>query len=352
MKKQHIFIIVNILLIVAILFGVGVLVFNSNKYEVEPSHEESTLVATKQEAKPNEIEFKLGIIQHTNNSECNACYEGFVAKLAQRGYVNSNNVKIDYVLEENEKKCISAIEKMVNDGYDIIYSIGVFTTGELSTLTKDIPIVFAAVSDPESEGFVASNEKPGGNITGVSSFIPTFEQIDSIKLLLPKAEKVGVIYNGVNQTSSLQVEIAQKEAETKENAFKFETYPITSSSEISSTLDEMLDDGIDTLFFPVDNLVSEDSGEIFEWANENKIPTICGNEDIFNEGGFSVTKINYTSIGSKAADLVVDIAVNGKKPADIPVFYISDCDTVVSKKVMDKLGIKLTENARNKCIIQ
>ena len=357
MKKQFLYIPLNIILALLILGGVGFALYNAMS-KTMTSPEPMTVAAveqtqaarsTKQEAVHQEKLFKIGIIQHTDNEQCNACYEGFIAKLAQRGYINSNNIDVDYVLETDEKKCIAAVSKMVNDKPDIIYSIGGFTTRELQKATDDIPVVFAAVVDPEAEGFVDSNEEPGGNITGVSSFIPTFEQIDAIKFLLPKAKKIGAIYDATNETSVLQSLIAKSEAESDEMKLSYEKYPVIESSEITSKLDEIEEDGdIDVLYLPVDALVIEDIGEILDFAKDKKIPTICGNEMMLEEGGFATALINYTSMGRKSADLVVDIMVNGKLPSTMPVVYKYDCDVIINSDVMKDLGISLTEEADGK----
>ena len=358
MKKQYIYIPLNIILVLLILFGVGFALFNATrtpdtaKETVQPVVQE-TVSATRQEAKYEDKLFTVGIIQHTDNEQCNACYEGFVAKLAQRGYINSNNIDVRYVLEQDEKKCIAAMQKMVDDKVDIIYSIGVFTTSKLQDMTDSIPIVFGAVGDPEADGFVESNEHPGGNITGVSSFIPTFEQIDSIKFLLPKAKKIGVLYDATNETSVLQSLIAESEAKSDEIKLEYEKYPVIESSDITSKLDQIKEDGdIDVLFLPVDSVIGQDIGEIMDFAKDNKLPTICGNEAMLEEGGFSTTVINYTSIGGKAADLVVDIMVNKKKPETTPVVYKYECDTLVNSDAMKDLGISLPKEANGNCEVK
>lgn len=362
MKKQYLYIPLNIILILAILGGIGYAMWNTihrtpvkteKTIETAPATVSQAAPATSQEAVYDDRTYRVGIIQHTDNDGCNACYQGFIAKLAQRGYVNSNNLEVDYVIEQDEKKCIEAMKKMVEDKPDIIYSIGIFTTGELSKMTKDIPIVFSAVPDPESEGFVESNEHPGSNITGVSSFIPTFEQIDSIKFLVPEAKKLGAIYDATNETSVLQALIAKSEAETEALGLKFEKYPIIESTDITSQLNAIKEDGdVDVLFLPVDSVIGQDIGEIIDFAKENKLPTICGNEAMLEEGGFSTTLINYTSIGGKAADLAVDIMVNGKDPATTPVVYKYECDTVVNSAAMKDLGISLSAEAKENCEIK
>lgn len=350
MKKQYIYIPLNIILIIAVLFGIGFLIFNSGKNK-EVKNPTSNNVSTSSNAKANDKLFTIGVVQHTKNKECDACYQGFIAKLAQNGYVNGDNIDVIYVLEESEKKCREEIQKIIDKKVDVIYSIGVFTTQVLKEMNTDIPVVFAAVSNPEGNGFVDSNESPKGNMTGVSSFPPTFEQIASVSFLLPDAQSVGVLYDATSEDSVIQEVIAENEVEESNSSLTFRQYPFTQSSEISDSLKEFLDDKTEVLFLPDDVRIIENIEEIMEFSLENNIPTICGNESMLPSGGFSCTKANYSSIGNRAADIVVEILVNSKKPSDIAVVFDYKCDTVVNKDIMEELGIELSEEAQKRCQI-
>lgn len=352
MKKQYIYIPLNIILILLVLFGVGFLIFNSVNKEKKEVASPNEVVASSNDAKSSEDYFSLAIVQHSNNDSSNQCYQGLIAKLAQRGYTNSNNIDVTYILETDEDKLKAEIDNLLKKKVDVIYSIGSFATEYLKEVDTKIPVVFAAISDPEGKELIESNEVPGGMFTGVSSFVPTFEQIESIKFLLPKAKSVGAIYDSTNETSVTQAILAQGEAESKDIGIEFSKYPISGSSEISSVLDEILEDEIEIIYLPDDEMVSEDIGEIMDFCLEHKIPTICGSEAMLVEDGFSATIINYTSIGRNAADIVVDIAVNHKEPANIPVSYNFDCDTIVNKEVMEALDIELSADAKKKCEIR
>lgn len=344
MKKQTIVVIVNILLVVAVLGGVIFAMVNAGSTVkfgdvFQQGATEKSTDDTKQE-----ILFKLGIVQHTDNEDCNACYQGFIAGLASRGYVNNHNIDITYIKEENSKKCDQKIKEMVDSKVDIIYTIGAYSTKKAAELTKDIPIIFAALPDPEKEGLVKSNEEPGGNVTGVSSFVPTFEQIDSIKVLLPKAKSVGAIYNPTDETSVVQTLIAKKESEEDNINLKYSKYAVNEADELSAQFDKILKDKIDVLYLPVDKTINKNIKKIIDFANKNKLPTICGNEDMLKKGGFSTTVTDFTSMGKKAAELVIDVAINGKSTSNMAVVYKYDCDTIVNEKAAKNIGVKITED--------
>lgn len=350
--KKHAVTIINIVLVLAIISGIALVIFNAPKREKQPetATPDEVVVASANDAqKP----FNIAIIQHTDNEECNACYKGFVHELTQLGYINSGKISIDYILEQDEEKCSKAIdEKLSHSKYDLIYAIGPFCAKKAAEKTTDIPIVFGAVSEPEKEGLVESNEVPGKNITGVSSYTPCFEQIDSIMLLFPKTKKIGAIFCGTNEASVTQALVAQGEAESDEIGYTYNTYPVVSSDEISEKLEEMKEDGIEVIYAPIDSMIYENMNEVVSFSEDNKIPIICGNEEMLKKGCFSTCNINYVSIGTKAADMTLDILVHNAKPANTPVIYKYDCDLLVNKKSCENLGITLSDSVKSDVIMK
>ncbi len=354
--KKHLVLILNIVLILAILGGVFYAMYRASLMEEKPEVKPvSTVdeVATVDE-KPTEAPkvYNIGIIQRSNVPNCNNVYQGFIAELAANGYINKNNIYLDYALEENKDACKAAVQRFIDSEYDLIFAIGPYATKLAASMTTEIPIVFGAVSEPEQENFVESNKAPGGNVTGVSDYTPCFEQIDSIKMMFPETEKIGAIYKATDTESVTQALIGEKEAAMENIDISYVKYPVEDSNEISSALEEMLSDGVDVIYLPVDKLMNKNIKKIVKFSYENKIPVVCGNTEMLEKGCFSTCVINYPSIGGAAGDMALDILYGGADPARIPIAYIYDCYLHINEKSMKELGVELPQEVLDTAIIE
>lgn len=343
--KKHLVLIVNIVLILAILGGIGfILVKSYNRAQSKNQDTTPTVVSTIDETPTKtEVVHTIGIVQRSDVPNCNSIYQGFIAELAANGYVNQNNINIDYVLREDSDECKAAIQRFIDDDYDLIFTIGPYCTKLAASMTTDIPIVFGAIEEPEQEAFIESNEAPGGNVTGVSDYTPCFEQIDSIKLMFPDTKKIGAIYFATDANSVTQAIIGEKEAQTEQVNIPYSKYPVKEKEEFNSTLETMLEDGVEVIYAPVDSFIYKNIKTVLKFANDNKLPIICGDTDMLEKGCFSTCVINYPSVGCAAGDIALDILYKGADPATTPVAYISECYLHINEKAMKELGVELPD---------
>ena len=345
--KKYIIPIMNVVLILAIVGGLGFTLWkvftNDQKAPTTDQTAVSETGATRDEA-PTEAElehFRVGVVQHATAKPNDYCYQGFVDQLKQRGLLSG--VDVTYVVENDDEKCIAEIQRLVDEGCDLLYAIGPFAAKNAAAITDEIPIVFAAVTDPEEAGLVESNEVPGGNVTGVSSYTPCFEQIDLIPVILPEAKSIAAIYHSTDENSARQAIIATKEA--KEFDYSAELYPVGDEKQIKDALEKIKKNGTDVIFLPNDKLITKYLDTLTAFSFENGIPIICAGEDMLSSGCLATCRINYTSVGRKSADLACEILYGKKDPASLSVIYKYDCYNLVNRQAMEKLGIKLSATA-------
>ena len=350
--KKHIVLIMNIILVVLLLGAVGFTIYNvmSRQNEAKPASSEhvgAQLPSGEEETELPSVDpskhYKIGIVQHYNNNDSNDCYAGFISEMNERGMIG--NVDIVYIIEEDEDRCTAEIQRLINEKCDLLCTIGPYASSVAASLTTDIPIVFAGIADPERAGLISSSENPGGNITGVSSYTPVFEQIDLIKVLLPQVKKVATVYSSTDEYAVTQAIIAAKEAE--EQGMKMEKYPITKPAEIEDALADIRKSGVQSIYLPVDTFIFKHMSTIMEFTDKNKIPVFVGNEKMLRAGAFATSKINYTSIGRKAAGQSYDILFGKKDPASLSVIYKYDCYNLVNQAAAEKLGVRLNECMRD-----
>jgi len=346
--KKHIVLIMNMVLAAVIVGAIAFTIMHalsSDKAPAEPADETTapavTEASTEAVTLPAGERYKVGIIQHSTKADSDSCYAGFISQLNDRGLLS--NIDIVYVVEENDDKCKEEISRLVDEGCDLLYTVGPFASKAAAKITDEIPIVFAMVSDPEEAGLVESNEEPGGSITGVSSYTPCFEQIDLIPLLLPDAKRVAAIYSSTDENAVRQAIIAVWESE--DYHYTADRYPVNSADDLKEATAKIKKEKTDVIYLPIDSFISEHLDSIVSFADKNGIPIICGNEKMMRRGCLATCEINYTSIGRRCADLSYDILFGKKDPASLPVIYKYDCYNLVNRQVADKLGLKLSEVA-------
>lgn len=344
--KKNLVIALSVILIIAV---IGVVVFAI----VSAMHKQNdidSVIATNDQASPTNAaietiyseHYKVGVIQTGLGSASKDCYGGFMMELDENGVLA--NLEVEYIVEDNEELCRSKIKELIADGnIDLLYTIGRFASETAAELTKDIPIVFGAVNSPDEVGLVESNESPGGNVTGVSSYTPCFEQIDLIHTILPKAKTVAALYSATDQDAVLQGIIAAREA--RNIGLDCTQYTIEDKAALESALKKIKENKTEVIYIPVDKFLSSNISTILAFSDENSIPVICGDEATLAQGALGTSVINYESIGRKAAGMAEDILFAKKSPATLSVMYKHDCTNMVNKAVRDKLKIEIPATA-------
>lgn len=135
---------------------------------------------------------KIGVLQLMEHDALDAAYQGFVDGLAEAGYKDGEQIKIDFQNAQGEQaNCQTIADKFVSDKVDLVLAIATPAAQAMANATQDIPILVTAVTDPADAKLVASNEAPGGNVTGTSDMNPVEAQMKLLKQLVPDAKNVG-----------------------------------------------------------------------------------------------------------------------------------------------------------------
>ena len=290
-------------------------------------------------AKSGKKQIKIGVMQLMEHAALDANYKGFVDGLAEAGYVDGENIKIDYQNAQGEQaNCVTIAEKLINDGDDLIFAIATPAAQAVANLTQDIPVLISSVTDPESAKLVKSNTNPGTNVTGTSDLTPCAAQIRLLKKLVPNAKTVGMLFCSSEQNSRFQIDLA--EAACKAEGLDFVEATVSNSNEIAQVT-QALCGKCDVIYSPTDNMIAAGMSLVAQVANENKKPTIVGEEGMCDAGGLATYGINYYELGKQTAKMAVEILKDGKKPADMPIQYLDTCDLKVNQDTAKILGITI-----------
>ena len=297
-------------------------------------------LSTVSAAKKNKL-IKVGVIQLVEHSALDANYKGFVDGLAEAGYIDGENIKIDYQNAQGEQaNCVTIAQKFVNGKDDLIFAIATPAAQAVANLTKKIPIVISSVTDPESAKLVKSNKNPGTNVTGTSDLTPCAAQMELITKLFPNAKTVGMIYCSSEQNSMFQVKLAEEACDKL--GLKYVEATVSNLNEIQQVT-QSLCQKVDVIYSPTDNMIAAGMPLVAKIAIENKKPVICGEEGMVKAGGLATYGNNYYELGKQSAKMAVEI-LNGKKPATMPIQYLDVCDFVVNEETAKAIGVTINSD--------
>ena len=290
--------------------------------------------------------YKIGIIQLVEHTALDATYQGFVDGLKEAGLEEGKNITIDYQnAQGDQSNCQTIATKLVNDRNNLILAIATPAAQAVANTTKDIPILVTAVTDPADSKLVASNEAPGGNVTGTSDLTPVKEQINLIPQILPEAKTVGLVYCSSEANSKFQIELAKKEAE----AIGLQTIEATvsNSNEIQQVLQSLVGK-VEAIYIPTDNMLAAGMATVAQVTTPAGIPVIVGEEGMVNNGGTATYGINYYNLGKLTATQAVAILKEGKNPSEMPIEYSSDFNLVLNQEAAKQMGITLPQELVDK----
>lgn len=284
---------------------------------------------------------KVGIIQLVEHSALDATYQGFVDGLAEAGYVDGENIAVDYQNAQGEQaNCVTIANKFVNDKDDLILAIATPAAQAVAQLTDTIPILITAVTDPATAKLVESNEHPGRNVTGTSDLTPVAAQIDLLTQILPEAQTVGLMYCSSEQNSVFQIQLAKDACEKA--GLRYVEGSVSNSNEIQQVTQSLVGK-VDAIYIPTDNMLAAGMQLVAQVANENRIPTIVGEDGMVRNGGMVTYGINYYELGKQTAAQAVRVLRDGASPADMPIEYLEKCDLSYNEDSLAAVGVTLPE---------
>ena len=284
--------------------------------------------------------YTVGIIQQLEHPALDAATKGFEDKLTE--LLGEDNVEFDYQNAQGEQaNCTTISTKFVSDGCDLIMANATTALQAAAAATGDIPIVGTSVTDYKTAGVVDSNEKPGTNVTGVSDLGEIKAQVDVLLTFCQPDTKIAVVYCSAEPNSTYQADLAKKYLE--EQKIPYAIYTAADSNEIQAVVTKAVAD-CNAMYIPTDNTFANNMEIVKNIAVPARVPTVTGAEAMCEVGALATLSISYYDLGAKAAEMAYDILVNGKKPAEMPIEYLTD--GLVPKynaDIAEALGVTIPE---------
>ena len=291
-------------------------------------------------------QIKIGVLQLIEHNALDSAYKGFVDGLKEAGYEDGKNIIIDYQNAQGEQaNCINIGQKFINDKSDLILAIATPAAQAIANMTKDIPILITAVTDPADSKLVADNNAPGGNVTGTSDLTPVEAQIELLKEIIPNVKTVGLLYCSSEQNSVFQINIAKKKLDAM--GIKYIDIAISNLNEIQQVIQNVIGK-VEAIYTPTDNMIANGMATVALMTEPAKLPVICGEGGMTMLGGTATYGINYYELGKLTSTQAVSILKGDKKTSEMPIEYLQKFDLVVNTNMIESIGLTIPESLYNK----
>jgi putative tryptophan/tyrosine transport system substrate-binding protein len=270
---------------------------------------------------------------------------GFRRGLGEAGYVEGKNVVIEYrsAAETNERLPALAAE-LVSRPVDVIFAVG----GSQAVLaakaaTSTIPIVFGTGADPVERGFVASLNRPGGNVTGVTTLTVSLagKRLGLLRDVSPKTEVVGFLVNPKN----LNTDLVTKDMQAAAGALglRLIVIEIGADSDFEPGFATLVRQHADAFVVESDALLLAGRRDrIVALAQRHAIPAIYPSREDAETGGL-MSYGTSNDDGFRQCGIYVGRILKGAKPADLPVLQPTKFELVINRKTAKALGLTVPE---------
>lgn len=286
-------------------------------------------------------EKKLAITAIVEHPALDAVRDGIIEQLEEEGFSQGKNLIVDYKSAQGSPATAKQIaDKFVSDRPDVIVGIATPSAQALVATTKDIPIVFAAVTDPVGAKLITQFKRPGGNVTGVSDLSPVKKHMEFIKKLSPKAKTVGVVYSAGEANSVALIELVEQYA--PEVGLTVHTVTVTKSSDVAQAAASLVGK-VDVFYVPTDNTVVSALESLISRADSANKPVYAADTDSVERGAVAAIGFNYFDLGKQTGKIVAKI-LKGKNPGKINAQGVSKTELFLNVKKADALGIKIPKS--------
>jgi len=287
---------------------------------------------------------KIGVIQLLEHPSLDEVRAAILEELKVQGY-DESKVEIQYQSAQNDGTLANSInQKFVGDQVDVIIAIGTSVAQSAAASTGEIPIVFAAVTDPEQAGLLTCLDQPEGNITGTSDAIPVEKIFALADELTPGIQRYGFLYNPGEDNSVVTVEAAKAYLDGK--GIDYVEATATNVGEVTQAAQSLTGKEIDAIFVPIDNTVAGAMPNVAQIAIEAELPCYVAADSLVNDGGLATVGVNYTQLGKQTGQMVAKVLA-GTPISEIPVEILRENQVVVNPETARALGIDVSQYTEN-----
>jgi len=274
-----------------------------------------------------------------------AVRDGVKEGLAAAGFEEGKNLKWQYQwqyqsAQGNTGTAAQIARKFVGDKADVIVAIATPSAQAVAAATKDIPLVYSAVTDPVVAKLVPSMAASGTNITGVSDALELGKQIELIKRVAPNAKRVGMVFNPGEANSVVVLEQMRKLL--PEQGMSLVEAAAPRSVDVGSAARSLIGK-VDVFYTSTDNNVVSAYEALVKVGMDAKIPLVAADTDSVARGAVAAYGMDYKALGLQTGQMVARI-LKGEKPGTIASETSNKLELHVNPAAAQKQGITLADD--------
>lgn len=275
--------------------------------------------------------YKIAIVQQLDHASLNEIRTAVEAKLDSIAADNGITIEYKEFNGQNDATVLNQIgAQVMDDDFDAVIPIATLAAQCMVTAAEgtDTPIIYAAISDPETAGLTGLS-----NVTGTSDALNTSFILDMMFAADPNIQTVGLLYSNSEANSATPIAEAKAYLDAKGIAYLEKTG--NTADEIIAAANSLVG-RCDAVFTPTDNVVMNVAGAVAEILTDAGIPHYTGADSFVTAGAFTTCGVNYTELGVYTADLAFQVLTT----SEYPEYHVMDGGVItVNTETAASLGL-------------
>jgi ABC-type uncharacterized transport system substrate-binding protein len=292
---------------------------------------------------PNKIQ-RIGVLAPSSAYFLSSQLEAFRQALRELGYVEGQNIAIEYRYAEGKLDRLPALAgELVRLKVDIIVAASTPAALAAKNATKEIPIVFETIIDPVASGVAASLARPGGNITGVTMGGAELygKRLELLKETIPKLTRAGILWNPTS--TAAQLNLKETRAAAQPLKLEIQSLEVRSPEDIEPAFDAATRAKVSAMMITQSPPLTMYSKRIVDLAARHRLPVIYPQRQWPDSGGLMSYGSNVDDSYRRLASYV-DRILKGVKPVDLPVERSTKMELVINLKAAKQIGLTIPPN--------
>lgn len=319
--------------------------------ETSETAEDAAEAASSEESAENSTElvegnYTIGISQFAEHGSLDNCREGFIQGLANEGFVEGENLTIDYQNAQTDTGIASTIsDKFVSDKDSLICAIATPSAMSAYNSAKDsdIPVIYTAVSDPVGAGLATDDKMPVGNITGTSDALAVTEQLQMIRDLMPDAKTIGILYT-TSEANSIST-VAEYKEYAADYGFEIVDKGISAIGELELASSEVAGK-VDCINNITDNTVVSGLQTVINAANNAGIPVFGSEIEQVKSGCVAAMGLDYVQLGVQTGEMAAKVLKGESKASDMSFEVINEPSLYINTEAARKIGVEISDDMK------